>query len=76
MERYGVVLTVADIQQLMLDIIDTVAGERRAALLQERRKRSGEVWLVLHRGIALRVGYDPATARITTALPWRRDARC
>lgn len=69
-DRYGIALGQEDFEATVRDIIDTVAGERRAALLLGRQRLGREIWLVsCPDGPALRVAYAPGSAVIVTVLP-------
>lgn len=69
-ERYGAQLAAEDFSAMAMDIIATVAGERRAAALLHRTTPEREIWLVrMPGGPAVRVVYAPASAVIVSVLP-------
>jgi len=72
-ERHGLSVTTADLRSAFLDIVDTMAGVRRAAVLLLRADDGTERWLVRLAGQAVRVVYIPESARIVTVLPDRNE---
>lgn len=67
-ERYGVVPSVEEWGQAILDITDTVLGLRSGAILLAR-KGAMERWLVRIGGAAMIAIYDPSQAAIITVQP-------
>lgn len=67
-ERYGLVPSVAEWGQAILDITDTVLGLRSGAVLLAR-KGMMERWLVNIGGAAMIAIYDPSQAAIITVQP-------
>lgn len=65
-ERYGLEPTEADWSQAVLDIIDTVAGDRRAAILLRVFANGFERWLLKLCGADVVVVYNPVQALIVT----------
>jgi hypothetical protein len=72
-ERYGLTPTEADWSQCVLDIIDTVGGDRCAALLLRIFVDDKERWLVHLAGEEVVAIYDPNTATIITVQRARRS---
>lgn len=68
-ERHGLSVTTSDLRSAFLDIVDTVAGLRRAAVLLHRKSNGTERWLVRLGERAVRVVYIPEAALIVTVLP-------
>ena len=68
-ERHGVQPDEALWRGVLLDITDTVAGLRHAALLLRREGHGTEIWAVRIDGVARKVVYNPATAEIVTVYP-------
>ena len=74
-ERHGLTPTGEDMQQALLDIIDTASGFRCAAVLLRRFPDGNERWIVKLSGRAVRVVYSSSSATIMTVLPdtsWRK----
>lgn len=80
-ERYGITATDGQWSQALLDILDTVSGDRQAALLVAHDKRTKrERWLVHLGGVQVVACYIPKAALIVSVLPsastrdagWRR----
>ena len=67
-ERYGVAFDYAEWAQMLLDIMDTAAGVRVAALLAGKSAQVEE-WHVYLGGVAVRAVYDPRTATVVTIAP-------
>ena len=67
-ERYGLTLTIADLDQMMLDITSAKLGEPSTALLGGLQTDGKERWFVQAKGVALRVIYSPHDARVITIL--------
>jgi hypothetical protein len=66
-ERYGLVVTDADMLACVTDIIDSVDHIPRAILLV--RFSQYEIWWAHLKGVEVRVCYCPLTARIISVLP-------
>ena len=74
-ERYGYEPTQADWWQAALDILDTLAGARSAALMLGRWRGTSEVWLVRLGLVAVRLVWVPTAAIVATVLPPRARSR-
>ena len=70
-ERYGLTPTRAEWSRAVLDIIDTIAGDSRAASLVAIKPGGKEEWLVNLAGSAVLAIYAPSTAVIVTLRPVR-----
>lgn len=69
-ERYGIVATDEEWMQALLDILDTVAGDRKAALrLANDKRRKSERWLVKLAGVQIVACYLPEAALIVSVWP-------
>jgi len=69
LERHGVQPDDALWRGVLLDITDTVAGQRTAALLLRRERHGMEIWAVRIGGVARKIVYNPETAEIVTVYP-------
>jgi hypothetical protein len=71
-ERYGIALTLADLDAIMLSITGAKLGLPSTALLQ-RIEKTGEYWFVDVAGARVRVVYRAETACVVTVLPMRDE---
>lgn len=83
-ERYEITATDGQWAQALLDILDTVSGDRQAAILVAYDKKTKrERWLVHLGGVQVVACYSPKAALIVSVLPlgltkdagWRKPIR-
>jgi len=67
-ERYGIAFEYSEWAQMLLDIMDTAAGVRVAAMLAGKSAQVEELHVFLG-GVAVRAVYDPMTATVVTIAP-------
>jgi hypothetical protein len=70
-ERYGVTLTLADLDRIVLDIKSAKLRRPSTALLQRVERDGVELWFVEAGGMRLRVVYGPEMQRVLTVIPLR-----
>lgn len=68
-ERYGIVVSQAEWSRAILDIIDTVAGDAKAAVLVAHLPAGKEKWAVRLGSTPVLAVYAPDQATIVTVTP-------
>jgi hypothetical protein len=68
-ERYGLALTIADLDAVMLSITDKKLCRPSTAILQGIQRDGSERWFVDAAGVRVRVAYSPISARVVSVLP-------
>ena len=66
---YGLTAAPLEWRTAYLDLLDTIFGERTAAVLLARLERGGERWLLSVAGQAVIVIYQPMNAAVVTVVP-------
>lgn len=72
-ERYGIEASAAEWRALVLDIIDTVAGDRTAATLVRKGEDGKELWLARLAGRPVIALYAPDSAVVVSLFKARPD---